>query len=122
MHRFITLILWCVTIGLALGAPKNTFRPWKIGMGSNPDRPMAVVEPAKYEIIVGQIARPRDAKCLKGGMPPPAGPEPELQIPEVRKTDGRLRREKEKADGKLKKDKEVLLEQGPRRVGAWRGE
>lgn len=91
-------------------------------MGSNPARPMAVADPAKFESIAGQIPKPKDAKSLKGTMPPPAGPEPELQVQEVRKTDGRPRREKEKTDGKLKKDKEILLEQGPRKVGAWRGE
>lgn len=89
-------------------------------MGNNPARPMAVAEPPKYEIIIGQIPKPKGAKGLKDNMPPPAGPEPELQIAEVRKTDGRPRHEKEKTDGKLKKDKDMLLEQKPRKVGAWR--
>lgn len=121
MQSFVRLVLWGVVIGLAgiaLAAPKNTFRPWKIGMGNNPARPVAIAEPAKYDIIIGQIAKPKGVKGLKENMPPPAGPEPELQIPEVRKTDGRPRREKEKTDGKLKKDKEMLLEQKPKRVGA----
>lgn len=81
---------------------------------------MAMAEPPKYEIIIGQIPKPKGVKDLKDNMPPPAGPEPELQIPEVRKTDGRPRHEKEKTDGKLKKDKDMLLEQKPRKVGAWR--
>lgn len=123
MQSFIRLVIFCVVIGLtssALAAPKNTFRPWKIGMGNGPTHSMTVPEPAKYEVIIGQIARPKGVKDLKANMPPPAGPEPELQIPEVRKTDGRLRHEKEKTDGKLKKEKEMVLEQNPRRVGSWR--
>lgn len=101
-YNFVAFSLACT----ALAAPKNTFRPWKIGMGTNPARHMPVPEPANYEVIIGQIRKPKSAEDLKGNMPPPAGPEPELQKAEVKKT-----------DGKLKKDKDLMMENKAKMLG-----
>lgn len=80
---------------------------------------MAVPEPANFETIIGQITKPKGVKDLRENMSPPAGPEPELQIPRVKKTDGRLRNNKEKTDGKLKKDKDLMMENKARKIGSW---
>jgi hypothetical protein len=103
---------------VVFAAPKNTFRPWRIGMGTNPAHPMAVPEAVMHE-TTGKIAKPKGVKDLREQMPPPAGPEPELQIPEVKRTDGRLRNNKEKIDGRLKKDKDLMMENKAKNIGAW---
>lgn len=75
-------------------------------MGTNPARSMPVPEPANFETIRGQRVRPKSPKDLKENMPPPAGPEVEVKIPE-----------KPKTDGKLKKDENVMMEKKARRMG-----